>query len=61
MYQELRLKRTHKYIIFKLSPDNTEIFIERTGDDDDYDRFLRDLPEDGCRWAVYDFGYEAGS
>ncbi|KAG8987022.1 cofilin [Tulasnella sp. JGI-2019a] len=57
-YQELKLKKTHKYIIFGLNNTNTEVVVVKTSDDKDYEVFLKDLPEAECRWAIYDFEYE---
>ena len=45
-------------MIFKVSDDNKEIVVEKTSDDSDYEAFLKDLPKDDCRYAVYDFEYE---
>ncbi|KIJ62612.1 hypothetical protein HYDPIDRAFT_157413 [Hydnomerulius pinastri MD-312] len=50
--------RKLKYIIFNLNPTNTEIIVEKTSTVKDYDEFLKDLPEQECRWAVYDFEFE---
>lgn len=57
-YQALKLKKTHKYIVFTLSKDFTEIVVEKTSDSQTYDDFVSDLPETECRWAVYDFEFE---
>ncbi|KAI0629736.1 actin depolymerizing factor [Trametes polyzona] len=58
-FQELKLGRKTKYIVFTLSPDNTEIVVEKTGPSTStYDDFISELPEAECRWAVYDFDYE---
>ncbi|KIY46739.1 cofilin [Fistulina hepatica ATCC 64428] len=57
-FQELKLGKKTKYIIFNLNDDNTEIVVEKTSTSTDYDEFLADLPEADCRWAVYDFEYE---
>jgi hypothetical protein len=43
-----------------LSPDNTQIVVEKTSDTNSYDDFLADLPPNDCRYAVYDFEYEKG-
>jgi len=51
------LKKKYKYIIYKISNDLTEIVIDSTGDLD-YEDFLGVLPEEECRWAIYDFEYE---
>ncbi|KDQ13765.1 hypothetical protein BOTBODRAFT_33205 [Botryobasidium botryosum FD-172 SS1] len=57
-YQELKLKKSSKYIIYALSPDVTEIVVEKTSTSTNYSDFLNDLPEDRCKWGVYDFDFE---
>jgi len=59
LYEELKLKKKLKYIIYKLNANNTEIVVEKKSESGDYDDFIADLPETECRWAVYDFEYEA--
>lgn len=56
-FQELKLKKKFKYIIYNISKDLTEIVVESTGDKN-YEDFLEDLPADECRWAIYDFEFE---
>ncbi|KAI5479471.1 cofilin [Pseudohyphozyma bogoriensis] len=60
-FQELKLGKKLKYIIFKLSDDNKEIQVEKTSSSADYDEFLNDLPAQSCRYAIYDFEYQKGS
>jgi len=57
-FTQLKLKKKAKYIIFTLNKDNTEIVVEKSSDSQSYDDFIKDLPEDGCRWAVYDLEFE---
>ncbi|KAG6891512.1 hypothetical protein C0992_005046 [Termitomyces sp. T32_za158] len=57
-FQALKLKKTHKYIIFTLSSDSTEIVVEKTSSSNKFDDFIEDLPEAECRWAIYDFEFE---
>ncbi|KAI9470493.1 MAG: hypothetical protein EXX96DRAFT_584524 [Benjaminiella poitrasii] len=58
-YEDLKLRKKYKYIIFKLSDDNKEIIVEKTAAaDTEYDEFLAALPQDEPRYAVYDFEYE---
>jgi len=57
-YNELKLGKKLKYIIFKLSPDNTEIVVDKKSEDPDYENFLSSLPENECRYAVYDVEYD---
>jgi cofilin len=64
LYQELKLKKKYKYIIFGLSPDNTEIVkLKTAATSADYEDFVEELPENECRWAVFDleFRNEEGS
>ncbi|KDR83149.1 hypothetical protein GALMADRAFT_238995 [Galerina marginata CBS 339.88] len=57
-FQELKLKKKYKYIIFTLNSNFTEVIVEKTSSEQDYDAFLADLPETECRWAIYDFEFE---
>jgi len=57
-FQQLKLTRRYKYIIFELNKDKTEIVVYKTSKDPDYAAFLEALPEAECKWAVYDFEFE---
>ncbi|KAK9767500.1 cofilin, variant 2 [Basidiobolus ranarum] len=57
-FQLLKLKKQYKYIIYKLSDDNTEIVVEVASEDGSYDDFINALPENECRYAVLDLEYE---
>ncbi|KAM0753573.1 hypothetical protein T439DRAFT_338594 [Meredithblackwellia eburnea MCA 4105] len=57
-FQELKLGKKLKYIIFKLSDDNKEILVEKSSESANYDDFIADLPADTCRYAVYDLVWE---
>jgi cofilin len=52
------MSKSLKYITFRLSDDKKEIVVDGESSNPDYDEFLKQLPENGCRWAVYDFGYK---
>lgn len=54
----MKLKKTIKYIIYGLNDKNTEVVVVKSSDSQSYDEFIADLPEEECRWAVYDFEYE---
>ncbi|KAG2211334.1 hypothetical protein INT46_002032, partial [Mucor plumbeus] len=58
LYQDLKIGKKYKYIIFKLSDDNKEIVVEKKAESSEYDEFLGELPQDEPRYAVYDFDYE---
>ncbi|KAF8645199.1 hypothetical protein AX16_008026 [Volvariella volvacea WC 439] len=57
-YQELKLGKKSKYIIYSLNDSLTEIVTLKKETSTDWEQFLKDLPEDQCRWAVYDFEFE---
>ena len=56
-YQDL-MKRKLKYVVYGLNPKVTEIVTLSTSTEADYDNFLKEFPNNECRWAVYDFEYE---
>ncbi|KAM7222040.1 hypothetical protein V8F06_002545 [Rhypophila decipiens] len=70
-FNDLKLSKKYKYIIFKLSDDNKEIVIDKTGDSsEDYEVFREALMNattksrsvgKGPRYAVYDFEYQLAS
>ncbi|KAG1873816.1 actin depolymerizing factor [Suillus subluteus] len=56
-FAQLKMSKSLKYILFKLNDRRTEIVIDKTSGNPDYEEFLENLPSDGCKWAVYDFSY----
>lgn len=58
-----------KYIIYRLSEDKKSIISEKTSDEDNldvdgpeeakYEAFLANLPDNDCRYAVYDLEYDS--
>lgn len=57
-FQELKLGKKTKYIIFSLNKEKTEIVVEKSSSSSDYEDFVEDLPGVECRWAVYDLEFE---
>jgi len=68
-YSELKQGKKLKYIIFKLSDDRTQIVVEDSSTNPDWEEFRTKLVDSksknkagvdgmGCRYAVYDFNYE---
>ncbi|KAL1841415.1 hypothetical protein VTJ49DRAFT_7092 [Mycothermus thermophilus] len=72
-YNDLKLNKKYKYVIFKLSDDNKEIVVESTSEDGpEYDDFREKLLNaqsktktgalsKGPRYAVYDVQYDLAS
>ena len=58
-FQDLKLKKKYRYIVYRLSDDCTQIIVDKAVEKcDDYDEFVeRELPEDDCRYAIYDFEF----
>ncbi|KAF7542862.1 hypothetical protein G7Z17_g11217 [Cylindrodendrum hubeiense] len=68
-YNDLKLNKTIKYIIFKLSDDNKQIVVEHASKEPDWEEFRKNLINatsknragvegKGPRYAVYDVQYE---
>ncbi|KAM0928046.1 hypothetical protein ACQ4PT_002238 [Festuca glaucescens] len=56
-YTELQAKKMHRFITYKLK-DQKEIVVDQVVDREaTYDDFANALPENDCRYAVYDFEF----
>jgi len=71
-FNELKLSKKIKYILYKLSDDYKEIVVEVVSEDSDWDNFREKLINatsknkmgkegKGPRYAVYDFSYDLAS
>lgn len=74
VYKELKTRKKYRFIIYRLNADNTQIIVDRVLERpngtatttnaasaiSDYESFISGLPEDDCRYAVYDFEWEKG-
>jgi len=59
VFQDLKLRKKFKYIVYRLSDDLHNIIVDRKVEScGSYDEFIADLPENDCRYAVFDFEYE---
>jgi len=58
-FQELKLGKAHRYVLYKINPENTEVVVETTAPKTaTYQDFVNALPKDDCRYAVFDFEYQ---
>lgn len=57
-FNDLKLGKKYKFILYALNDNKTEIIVKETSADQEYDAFLEKLPENDCLYAVYDFEYE---
>jgi len=51
-------KDAPNYIIYRISDDKSTIIIDSKGKTENYEEFTELLPENECRYAVYDFDYQ---
>ncbi|KAF3647318.1 Actin-depolymerizing factor [Capsicum annuum] len=55
-FLELKSKRNYRYIIFKI--EDQQVVLEKLGGpEESYDDFTKSLPEDECRYTVFDFDF----
>ncbi|CAH9069858.1 unnamed protein product [Cuscuta europaea] len=55
-FLELKSKRNHRYILFKI--EGQQVVVEKLGrPDESYEDFTNSLPPEECRYAVFDFDF----
>ncbi|MFS7936763.1 putative actin-depolymerizing factor domain, ADF/Cofilin, ADF-H/Gelsolin-like domain superfamily [Helianthus anomalus] len=55
-FLELKSKRNHRYIIFKI--EEQQVIVDKVGSPDaSYEEFTNSLPSNECRYAVFDFDF----
>jgi cofilin len=59
-YNNIKIGHQHQYIQMKLTQDNKEIEIEKTVPSNacSYEDFVKQLPDNDCRYAIYDFHFD---
>ncbi|XP_075521967.1 actin-depolymerizing factor 3 isoform X2 [Primulina tabacum] len=57
-FMELKTKRTHRFIVYKIEEKQKQVMVEKLGEPgQSYDDFITFLPADECRYAVFDFEF----
>ncbi|XP_074560979.1 actin-depolymerizing factor 1-like isoform X1 [Curcuma longa] len=57
-FQELKAKRTFRFIIFTIDEKIQQVTVEKLGQPDaSYEDFTSSLPANECRYAVFDFDF----
>ncbi|GER40046.1 actin-depolymerizing factor [Striga asiatica] len=57
-FLELKAKRNHRYIVFKIDDIMQQVTVEKAGTaSETYEDFSESLPEGDCRYAVFDYDF----
>ena len=57
-FQELKSKRSFRFITFKIDEHTQQVVLDRLGKPGDtYDDFTASMPDSECRYAVFDFDF----
>ncbi|KAL0800535.1 hypothetical protein Bca101_055710 [Brassica carinata] len=57
-FLELKAKRNYRFIVFKIDEKAQQVAIDMVGNPEEtYDSFTKCMPENECRYAVYDFDF----
>ncbi|PKA66452.1 Actin-depolymerizing factor 5 [Apostasia shenzhenica] len=57
-FMEMKRKRVHRYIVFKIDEISEAVMVDKLGGAaEGYDDLAASLPDDDCRYAVFDFNY----
>lgn len=57
-FLELKRKKGYRYVIFKIDEKKNEVVVDKAGGPaENYEDFAESLPENDCRYAVYDFDF----
>ncbi|CAM0957850.1 unnamed protein product [Alopecurus aequalis] len=57
-FLELKAKRTHRFIIYKIDDKKKMVVVEKVGEPTlNYDDFAASLPANECRYAIFDYDF----
>ncbi|CAN7015943.1 unnamed protein product [Brassica rapa subsp. trilocularis] len=57
-FMEMKWKKVHRYIVFKIEEKSKKVTVDKVGAaGETYQDLAASLPEDDCRYAVFDFDY----
>ncbi|KAJ0721976.1 putative actin-depolymerizing factor domain, ADF/Cofilin, ADF-H/Gelsolin-like domain superfamily [Helianthus annuus] len=57
-FMDLKAKRTHRFIIYKIEEKQKQVMVEKVGEPaQTYDEFTACLPDNECRYAVFDYDF----
>lgn len=57
-FSELQRKKMYRYVIFRVDEKKREVVVDKIGNPaESYEDFTAALPDNDCRYAVYDFDF----
>ena len=57
-FMEMKWKKVHRYIVFKIDEGSRLVTVDKVGGPGEgYDDLTASLPDDDCRYAVFDFDF----
>ena len=57
-FMEMKWKRVHRYIVFKIDEGSKTVIVDKVGaPGEGYPQLVASLPDDDCRYAVFDFDF----
>ncbi|GFR50329.1 hypothetical protein Agub_g12536, partial [Astrephomene gubernaculifera] len=58
IFQHIKSKSAYKWVTYKVNDAGNEVVVDQLGAaDSSYSQFVSVLPENNCRYAVYDYAY----
>lgn len=55
---EMKWKKVHRYIVYKIEEKSRKVTVDKVGAaGESYHDLAASLPQDDCRYAVFDFDY----
>ena len=58
-FNDIKMGHKHKYAIFKISDDLSSVVLETTSSEASWESFTSALPQNSCRYVVYDFDFKS--
>lgn len=57
-FMEMKWKKVHRYIVYKIEEKTRLVKVDKIGGPGEgYDDLAKSLPDDDCRYAVFDFDF----
>lgn len=57
-FLELKAKRNHRYLVFKIDESVQQVVVEKVGGQTEtHDDFANSMPPSECRYAVFDYDW----